>query len=65
MIFPTCVANTKALGDDADKLTGLVICFIGVGEIIGSFSSGALSKIGNWLESKSAGVKILENEISR
>ena len=50
MIFPTCVANTKALGDDADKLTGLVICFIGVGEIIGSFSSGALSKIGNWLE---------------
>ena len=24
MIFPTCVANTKALGNDADKLTGLI-----------------------------------------
>lgn len=47
MIFPTCVANTKAFGDDSEKLTGLVVCFIGVGEIVGSFSSGALSKIGN------------------
>jgi len=34
------------LGDDSEKLTGLVVCFIGVGEIVGSFSSGALSKIG-------------------
>ena len=46
MIFPTCVGNTKALGADSDKLTGLVVCFIGVGEIVGSLSSGALSKIG-------------------
>jgi hypothetical protein len=47
MIFPTCVGNTKALGADSDKLTGLIVCFIGVGEIIGSLLSGFISQIGN------------------
>ena len=43
-IYPTAVANTKQLGTDSDRLTGLIVVFIGIGEVSGSFSTGIASK---------------------
>jgi len=43
-IYPTAVANTKQLGTDSDRLTGLIVVFIGIGEVLGSFSTGIASK---------------------
>ena len=42
-IFPTAVANTKQLGADSDRLTGLIVVFVGIGEVTGSFLSGLAS----------------------
>ena len=43
-IFPTAVGATKVL-PDSTRLVGLIACLVGAGEVIGSFSSGLLSKI--------------------
>ena len=44
-VYTTAVGNTKAFGDEAKRLIGLVGIFTGVGEIVGGAVFGFLGKV--------------------
>ena len=53
-VYTTSVGNTKAFGNEAKRLIGLVGIFTGVGEIVGGAVFGFLGKVSE----SSANVKL-------